>query len=58
MVFLRPWKTILIIHIIAQYADMYAEKTKELLTQIDNLISLPEPQNKYINTEDIKKDTD
>lgn len=41
--------------LIAQYADMYAEKTKELLTQIDNLISLPEPQNKYINTEDIKK---
>lgn len=41
--------------LIAQYADMYAEKTKELLTQIDNLISLPEPQNKYINTEDIKR---
>lgn len=41
--------------LIAQYADMYAEKAKELLTQIDNLISLPEPQNKYINTEDIKK---
>lgn len=41
--------------LIAQYADMYAEKTKELLTQIDNLISLPKPQNKYINTEDIKK---
>ena len=41
--------------LIAQYADMYAEKTKELLTQIDNLISLPETQNKYINTENIKK---
>lgn len=41
--------------LIAQYADIYAEKTKELLTQIDNLISLPEPQNKYINTEEIKK---
>lgn len=41
--------------LIAKYADTYAEKTKELLTQIDNLISLPEPQNKYIKTEDIKK---
>lgn len=41
--------------LIVKYADTYAEKTKELLTQIDNLISLPEPQNKYIKTEDIKK---